>query len=378
MPGVLVYKINPGISNYKYLMFLLRILLFPFAVLYDLITRARNHLYNVGLKPSATFDVPLICVGNLTIGGTGKTPMVEYLVRLLSAYGRVATLSRGYGRKTNGIRIAGDADSATTLGDEPFQFHNKFQDRVVVAVGEDRALAVSYILDRFPDTPVIILDDAFQHRRVKPALNILLTDYNKPFYDDFLLPAGHLRETKSNAARADIVVVTKCPADISGEETIEIERQIRKYTSKPVFYSQIRYGEPVSFGGPPAVVSQKVVLITGIADARPIKNYVNSRYQLIKHFNYKDHRAYSARDIQKISEWIGNDGDISIITTEKDMVKMNIPLFNPLTEKLPFFYIPIEVSFVKNGEDFDALVTNIVNGKPLSFRVPAGRADSEK
>lgn len=338
-------------------MVLFRILLFPFAVLYDLITRARNHLYNKGLKPSASFDVPLIAVGNLTVGGTGKTPMVEYLIRLLSPHGKVATLSRGYGRKTKGTRLAGDTDNAATLGDEPFQFYNKFGDKVTVAVGEDRALAVPVILDSDPTIRVIVLDDAFQHRRVMPALNILLTDYNRPFYSDFLIPSGYLRESKVNARRADVVVVTKCPVGLAEEEMLEIEKRIRIYASAPVFFSVIGYGAPVSFGKSLPSPDEKVILVTGIADARPFREYVSDKFTVVKHFSYRDHHVYTQSDLLEICSMAG-DG-VSVITTEKDMVKMNAVAMKPMVESVPFFYIPIETSFIRNGQEFDAIVLDV-------------------
>ena len=171
-------------------MAILRVLLFPFAIIYNVITSLRNRLYDQGVKPSIKFELPVIGVGNLTAGGTGKTPLTEYLIRLLARNYKVATLSRGYGRRTKGFRIAQPTDSAATVGDEPFQFFVKFGDRVKVAVGEERALAIASLLQQYPRTEVILLDDAFQHRRVIPSLNILLTDYHRPFYEDLLLPAG--------------------------------------------------------------------------------------------------------------------------------------------------------------------------------------------
>src|SRR5690606_30346802 len=174
------------------MMFILRVVLYPFAVLYDIITRIRNHMYDTGMKPSTQFDLPVICVGNLAMGGTGKTPMVEYLIRLLP--GRIAVVSRGYRRKTKGVRVAGDDDNAATIGDEPYQVHRKFPN-VTVAVGEDRAYTIPYVLDHVPDTSIVILDDAFQHRRIRPSFSILLTEFVRPFYRDFVLPSGRLRES---------------------------------------------------------------------------------------------------------------------------------------------------------------------------------------
>jgi tetraacyldisaccharide 4'-kinase len=339
-------------------MFLFRILLFPFAILYDMITRVRNYFYDHGLKPSASFDVPVICVGNLAVGGTGKTPMVEYLVRLLSVQGHVATLSRGYGRKTKGMRVAGEMDNAATLGDEPFQLYKKFSGKVIVTVGEERALAVPVIVDRFPQTNVILMDDAYQHRRVTPAMSILLTDFNRPFYNDYLMPTGYLREARKGASRADAVVVTKCPDGISEEKLMQVESQIRQYVQRPVFFSTIRYENPLPFGGHREKLKEKVILVSGIANPAPLKNYVASNFILVKHVALRDHHTYGLSDIEKIKELVGDNNDVSILTTEKDMVKIAQDNLKTLVETLPFFYIPMEVSFIKSKSDFDEMIKN--------------------
>ncbi|WP_333819637.1 tetraacyldisaccharide 4'-kinase [Ohtaekwangia sp.] len=340
-------------------MIVFRILLFPFAVLYDLVTTLRNIFYNRGLKPSASFDVPVICVGNLTVGGTGKTPMIEHLIRLLYTNYKVATLSRGYGRKTKGFRIASSQDDAGTLGDEPAQFHRKFTDRILVTVGEDRAFAIPNILQEAEDTNVILLDDAYQHRRVKPSFTILLSDYYRPFYEDFLLPAGRLRESRGNASRADVVVVTKCPSVISDEERMDIEQRIRKYTLSPVFFSSIRYGVPVPFGNKQSL-SEQVIVITGIAQAEPFIKFISAAYAMVKHIELTDHHTYTPDDFKRLQELVAANPAASIITTEKDMVKMIDHRFDAERRELPLFYIPIEVNFLKNGQDFDTMILNAV------------------
>lgn len=338
-------------------MFLLRIILFPFSVLFDLITRIRNHLYNLGLKPSTGFDVPTICVGNLSVGGTGKTPMVEYLFKKAGER-KVAILSRGYGRKTRGIRIAGEQDTALTLGDEPFQFYRKFK-TAVIAVGEDRVLAIPEIMQHHPDVTMIILDDAFQHRRIKPSFSVLLTDYSRPFYHDMLLPAGRLREARSGAARADVIVVTKCPHDLSDDDMMEIKQKIQPYTSCPVFFAGIEYGQPVSFGGHQEEVQKQVILVTGIAHAGVLRQYVEDNYTLIDHIAFGDHHHYTEADMARLNEMVGEN--TSILTTEKDMVKMIDPRFSSVMASLPLFYIPIQTVFIKNGEEFDALVQTAIH-----------------
>lgn len=332
-------------------------LLYPFAILYDAITSVRNRLYDTGVKPAAKFDIPVIGVGNLSVGGTGKSPMIEYLIRLFWPQFKVATLSRGYGRKTRGFRIAGAGDNAFTLGDEPFQFHRKFKDKAVVAVGEDRAFAIPNILQGYPDRDVILLDDAFQHRRVQPCFQILLTDYNNLFVSDYLLPAGRLRESKRGAARADVVVVTKCPPHVSDDEMMDIERSIREYTKKAVFFTKICYGNilPVTPGSP--YKFDKTILVSGIAHPGPLEEYVRLNHALVRHFAFSDHHVYSERDIKNICGAAASSGAV-VVTTEKDVVKMHVDTFS--RSSVALFYLPIEIEFLKNGKDFDEMVLNAV------------------
>jgi tetraacyldisaccharide 4'-kinase len=338
---------------------MLKILLFPFSVLYDIVTRVRNHLYDRGLKPSVRFDLPVIGVGNLSVGGTGKTPMIEYLVRLLMPDYNVATLSRGYGRKTQGFLVANEKESAETIGDEPFQYYKKFSPRVYVAVGEERALAIPLMLQDSDELDVILMDDAFQHRKVRPSLQILLTDYARPFYQDLLLPAGRLRESSGGASRADLIVVSKCPSDLSDDRFMEMEKGIRAIAEKPVFFSKIIYGNPVPFQRTNAPCGEKILLITGIADARPLVDHIKRSYSLAAHVDYSDHHQYTAKDMQAILEKAKTDG-LSVVTTEKDMVKMDVQEFSALLEQIPFFYIPITVQFLKHEAEFNEIILNHV------------------
>jgi tetraacyldisaccharide 4'-kinase len=341
-------------------MIILRILLFPFAILFNLITTLRNRLYDQGLKPSVKFELPVIGIGNLTVGGTGKTPLTEYIIRLLARNYKVATLSRGYGRKTRGFRMAQPTDSAASLGDEPYQFFVKFGDRIKVAVGEERALAIPNILQSYPRTQIILLDDAYQHRSVAPSLNILLSDYHRPFYEDFLLPAGRLRESRTGAERADIVVVTKCPIEMTDEEMIDIEKSIREFAEKPVFFTHIRYGNPTPVTDNFQKLSDQVALLTGISNTKPLKHHIGQNYKMTKHFKFSDHHAYTASDLERLKRFIKDYPSTSIITTEKDKVKLALPELESLTRDLPLFYLPIEVEFIKNGQDFDEIVLNRV------------------
>lgn len=325
-------------------------LLYPFAILYAAVTSVRNYFYDRGLKPQAEFDLPVISVGNLTVGGTGKTPMVEYLLRLLKNDYKVATLSRGYGRDTKGFRMASASDTPSTLGDEPFQFYRKFAPEVKVAVGEERALAIPMIIQEC-DAEVILLDDAYQHRRVNPSFSILLTDYNRPFYLDHVLPAGRLRETRAGAARADVVVVTKCPTDLSQAEEDEIRKKIAAYARTPVFFVTLDYGDPVPFGKP-APIMKNVFLVTGIARPEPLEQYVTGKYGLTRHLAFPDHRDYDAADLKKIQQLSVEKPGTAILTTEKDMVKLQVPQM----ASCPIYYLPIAVRFLKEGNVFDEMI----------------------
>ncbi len=338
-------------------MFLRRLFLFPFAILYDALTRLRNRLFDLGLKPSASFDIPIINVGNLSVGGTGKTPMVEYLIRLLSNEYSLATLSRGYGRETKGMLVANESDTARTLGDEPFQIYQKFKDKVHVSVCEERAFAIPFLVDQFPDLKVVLLDDAFQHRFVKPGFSILLTDYSTPFYTDFVLPAGNLREARIGAKRADAVVVTKCPDHFSEDEMMSVSHRIREYTNKPIFFSTIRYGTPVSFIGSNTLETSRVILVTGIAHAAPLKRYVADTFELVKHLNFNDHHAYSTADVLAMNS-LAIELNAAILTTEKDKAKLEALAHKHAISTI--FSLPIELEFVKSGADFAVMLTDYV------------------
>lgn len=335
----------------------LGIALFPFTLLYDMITRFRNYLYDSGYKTSFRFQANVIAVGNLSVGGTGKSPLVEYIIRLLRDK-NVVTLSRGYGRETRGFRIASHNDTPKTIGDEPYQFYNKFKD-IYVTVGERRAIAIPFILAELPETEVILLDDAFQHRPVDPSLNILLTDYQKPFFKDHVLPSGRLRERRRGAGRADVIVVTKCPPMINDDV---YEQEIRKYNANAhIAFSTIKYLEPVKISGK-ADLADKVFLFSGIANPEPLKEYVSSQFQLVGEHYFRDHYRYTTKDIKELKAKIDAIGDpgVVLLTTEKDMVKL-MPLINEVeVNDMNIFYLPIETVFVKGGRRFDELVVSSI------------------
>jgi len=343
-------------------MFVLKYLLWPFAWLYDLATRIRNYLYDIGHKKSFEFETVVVSIGNLNVGGSGKTPMVEYLIRLLADRYHLATLSRGYGRKTHGIRISSATDTAHTLGDEPYQISRKFEGMVKVVVGEDRALAIPAILHEFPEVQVILMDDAFQHRAVKPQFSILVTDYEKPFYKDFLLPYGRLREARTGAGRADVIVVTKADG-ISEEEMELMTTEIHRIAgNKPVFFSGLSYQRPLPVQHENQI-DKKVILISGIAKNAHFGKEVGRLYDVVKHFCFEDHHAYSIADIDRIQQSATELQIDSILTTEKDMVKLITPQLLPLLQNKKWFYLPVQSVFLKDGMRFDELLKNMLEDK---------------
>lgn len=347
-------------------MFVFKYLLWPMACLYNLATHIRNHLYDIGHKKSFQFDTVVISVGNLNVGGSGKTPMIEYLIRLLINRYQLATLSRGYGRKTQGIRIASDGDNARTLGDEPFQLMRKFGDKINVVVGEERALAIPTILHQHPDVQVILMDDAFQHRTVMPQFSILVTDYAKPFYEDHTLPMGRLREARKGAGRADVIVVTKADG-ISAIEMETMTQHIKKIVGdKPVCFSGLVYQHPLSIQHQNAI-GKKVVLVSGIAKNNHFEKEVSKLYEVVRHFRFEDHHVYTKTDVQHIHQAADKHQVASILTTEKDMVKLIAPQLLPLLENKNWFYLPVRAFFIKDGMHFDEMVVRMVEEKLNEF-----------
>ncbi len=334
----------------------IRILLFPFAFLYKLITDLRNYLYDHAYKKSYQFDRYVISVGNLTVGGTGKTPFVELLIRMLKDKYKIAVLSRGYKRETKGFRLAGLQDNSNTLGDEPFQYFTKFGKQTTIAVGEDRASAIEQIIAKKEKTKIVILDDAYQHRKVRPQLNILLSDFYRPFYKDFVLPAGMLRESRAHAHRADMVIVTKCSSYLDKKGMGNIERQIRRYSgnSTPIYFTGIKYLAPQRITGT-LRFSEDVILFTGIANPEPLKEYAEKHYNLLEHIKFPDHYAFTRNDIKEIIKTFQkiNSEKKCLLTTEKDMVRLVSMKENlSLLEGYPVYYLPIELSFLENGDFF--------------------------
>lgn len=353
-------------------MTVLRYLLWPFSILYGGILLLRNLLYDKGWLASGRFDLPVISVGNLTVGGTGKTPHVEYLLRLLTDK-RTAVLSRGYRRKSKGFVLADDKATAHTLGDEPFQYYRDFPD-VTVAVCESRPAGIAQLLKLKTAPEVVILDDAMQHRPVSPSLNLMLTDYGRPFYKDHVLPTGLLREPRQGARRADAIIVTKCPSTLASDEMMRIDKRIRRYSrpDTPVFFSTFRYGNPVGIGNA-TQLSKRVVLLTGIANASPLLHYLADRkFEVVLHLEYPDHYSYTLADMEKLKGILEGSGgkDLIIITTRKDAVKLSDGIIAAATRELPIFYIPIEVYFLQQaGETFNALIRQHISAFRASIPI---------
>jgi len=340
-----------------------RVLLLPFAILFWIAVAIRNWMYDKNILKSTSFGLPLICVGNLSVGGTGKSPMVEYLVLHLKNRFKVATLSRGYKRKTRGYALATDKTTAIDVGDEPMQFHLKFPD-VPVAVGEERLDAIPQLLHDKPNTEAIILDDAFQHRVVKAGLNILLTDCNNLFTRDFFLPTGDLRDQRKSAKRAQIIVVTKCKPDLSDDEKISITDEIDPLPNQKVFFTTISYGTPYHITKHDfKFVDEKteVLLVTGIANPRPLKSYLEERIETYYMMPYNDHHIFSMldwKDIKKRFDNISAEKKI-ILTTEKD--SMRLLKFRQEMDGMPFYVLPIEHKFLFNQEnEFNEQVTDFI------------------
>lgn len=340
-------------------MTLFRYLLLPFAWLYNLITRVRNYLFDIGHKKSFEFNTVVISVGNLNVGGSGKTPMIEYLIRLLTPHYKVATLSRGYRRKTTGYRTATVDDTARSIGDEPFQMFRKFGELVVVAVGEERALAIPSILLEHPEVQIILLDDAFQHRSVVPQFSILVTDMAKPFYKDFLLPFGMLRESRIGAGRADAIVVTKCKNLTTAIEQEIREGIVKRAGKKPVFFSRLMYKIPLAINHE-VPIAKRVILVSGIGNSNSLEEFVKSQYELVRHFRFPDHHVYTTQNLETIHNFARDNQVECIVTTEKDMVKLIATNLVNQLNACHWFYLPIHAEFVKDGSEFDVMIKHLV------------------
>jgi len=329
---------------------LFRKILFPFVPLYYAAVFVRNKFYDWSVYTSKAYEFPLFCVGNLSVGGTGKTPMIEYLVTLLASKYRVATLSRGYGRKSKGFIIAGQDVSSQDIGDEPLQLFNKFTN-ITVAVDADRQNGLKQLKEKHPFLQVVLLDDAFQHRKVTAGFSILLTAYDQLYCDDIVLPTGNLREPKSGAKRAQVIVVTKCPKNMSGLEKTAITKRLNAKSNQAVFFSSIQYSETLrSSTSSRALKDLKethFTLVTGIANPTPLVTYFTEMGLDFEHLNYKDHHDFSESELELIHS------KPLVITTEKDFSRLNTD-----TNK-QIFYLPIQLK-IDNASEFEYLVETFI------------------
>ncbi|MCS5489822.1 tetraacyldisaccharide 4'-kinase [Algoriphagus limi] len=342
-------------------------LLFPFAGIYNLVTWVRNVLFDRGILQSQKSKIPTISVGNLRVGGTGKTPMVEYLIRLFRDEYSLAILSRGYGRKTKGFLEADSTTSANQIGDEPFQIYEKFGKEVGVYVSEKRVLGVEKIQEKEEKPDLIILDDAFQHRYITPDFSILLTTWEQPFFNDYLLPMGRLRESRNGVRRADLVIVTKSPSQISKEQEEKYLRKIQKYTKSntPVFFANLKYGQPKPLFGN-SNFQNKVILFTGLADPSSMVEFCKQEYILLASRHFPDHHHYTNQDIQSLqglAEKYRDDNPV-FLTTEKDGVKVKSLLPKGFLGEFPIFVLPIEAKLnPENEEKLKNLIQQKIFGK---------------
>jgi tetraacyldisaccharide 4'-kinase len=354
----------------------LRKLLFPFSILYDGITHTRNSLYDRGIKKTHTFEVPMIVVGNLRVGGTGKTPMVEYLIRLLQETYKVAVLSRGYKRKSVGFVWGDENSTAETLGDEPFQLYRKFP-KCTIAVDANRVQGITQLLTAVPSPEVILLDDAFQHRQVQAGFNIVLTSYDDLYVDDQVLPTGNLRENPVGAQRAQVIVVTKCPPHLTEQQEFEIAQKLKPTLHQTVFFSAIQYAAEIVQENKTITISEcmdySVLLVTGIANPQPLKDFLESKHISFKHLSFPDHHAFTTSELAEISR---NFNDLYsnkklILTTEKDYVRIFATLSLKNEAKVEdWYYLPIETGFIRHQKDFDQIILDYVEQSTRNRSIP--------
>lgn len=345
---MLVNWAKDKILYFRPMLQLLRILAFPFSLLYGLVVYLRNRLYDMGFFKSASYKTPIISVGNLSVGGTGKTPMIEYLIRLLPNH-KIAVLSRGYKRKSNGFLLADVKSSVGDLGDEPFQIQKKFPE-ISMAVDANRMNGIQQ-LESLVRPDIVLLDDAFQHRRVKPKFSILLTAYGKLYVNDWYLPTGNLRDHKGESKRADLIIVTKCPVEISEKEKIRITEKLKPGPYQKVLFCSLAYNNEVkSFSGETlelaALKGKRLAVVTGIASPKPLIAYLESQGLQFEHFEYGDHHYFTDPEIQKFS------GFEVILTTEKDYVRLDGKVNN-------LYYIEVAHHF--SEKDHETLREHIIS-----------------
>lgn len=347
-------------------MMLVRIVLFPLTLLYGTAILIRNFLYKTGILTRTKFDFPIICVGNIAAGGTGKTPHIEWLIQHLREEFQLAVLSRGYKRKTVGYVLADDHSTPEMIGDEPFQMKQKHPN-VHLAVSENRVLGVPALLGDQPDTQVILMDDGFQHLPIQPGFSIILTDYRKLFYTDWLLPSGTLREFRSAYKRAQCIVVSKCPATITEADKQTIRECIRPLPHQLVLFSSLTYGELQPLYSNMANISEatSVLAFSGIAHNTLFIEELNRQFKSVTAIPFSDHKEYAAKELTDIADRFNQlkTTDKIIVTTEKDAVKLRTPQALSILGKLPVYVLPVAIQFDRKSEEelLNTLRTYIYN-----------------
>lgn len=324
-----------------------------------MVTAIRNYSYDKGIFKSTSFNIPVIAVGNLSVGGTGKTPQIEYLIRLLQEDKKVAVLSRGYKRKTEGFVLLNDSHLSEDVGDEPLQFYKKFSNlsNISIAVDANRVNGIQQ-LQKLVNPDVILLDDAFQHRKVKAGFYVLLTKYNDLYADDFILPTGNLRESRRGAKRAYVVVVTKCPKNLSETEQQKIKKKLKVAPNQQVFFSTISYHKQTGGKHPISleeIPKYEIVLITGIANPTPLVEFLKERECKVHHLNFSDHHNFTSHEVKKIQatfEKLPTEKKI-MLTTEKDYMRLSNRMDG-------LHYLEIESKFLNNEEGFNSHILQFV------------------
>lgn len=340
----------------------------PFSFIYGLITAVRNRLYDWRFLRSTKFDIHTIGVGNLAVGGAGKTPLVEYLITLLKKEGlRLATLSRGYKRKTSGFVLASGNSTAEDIGDEPLMYSIKHQ--VMVAVDGNRVNGVKKLMAADHPPKVILLDDVFQHRAIKCGLNIVVSDFSNLYFNDSMLPGGRLREYKSGINRADIIIITKTPERTTPVEIRNILKDVKPRAHQQVFFSYLKYGELYSFSNPSEKLDTlndlfrfRVISFAGIANATPMINYLKEYASEVRHLPFDDHHAFIPKDLEDIERYYNSfeGGNKILVTTEKDMMRLKNASVVKIAERMNIFVLPIEITFKEKEEEFNQEILKYV------------------
>lgn len=358
----------------EYLRITREVILTPLSYIYGAITYVRNKLFDLKILKSEEFDIPVVSIGNLAVGGTGKTPHTEYIVDLLCGHYNIAVLSRGYKRKTKGFILASENSTPLDIGDESYQIYQKFGDRIKVAVCEKRVVGIKELQKIDPNINLIILDDAFQHRYVKPRVSIVLTEYNRPYYEDRLMPLGRLRENIRAVNRAEMVIITKCPDDIKPMDFRIKKKNTDLFPYQKLFFSRYRYDSltpvfPAESTYVPMleIMNNKdvVLTVTGIANPRPLVKYLKTFNVKTKVMHFPDHHNFSRDDIMDIQNTFNSlKGRYKIIiTTEKDAVRLSSNPYFPHSLKQHIFYQPINVEFLEYEDDFDSTLIQLITKK---------------